>query len=717
MKKIFGIKIGGLHQKILLLVLINLIVFVLIFAALSIYQGNTLADIVGNARTQQQEAITQVSEDTMHQVIESSLTKSNSMQAYIADEMFSSVRKDVYTLQTLAESVFENRDNIEPGEVQLPDPAADGSVTAQVLYSEGVDYTKSEYLPYAAHLTGMMKAMYTSAEFSTNVYIGLNDGTHLAVDDKPSNKFDENGKIIPFPVRERPWYRQAAESGTLCFSGVMKDAYTDSVCITCSAPVYADNELIGVVGIDIFLDAMEAYVSQSLQNGGFICIIGDDGKIVFAPEGNGIFKVETFETAKDMRTSDNAGLSGFVTDALKEATGLRTVDVDGKQYYMAGTPINTVGWAAVSVIDKALTEQPTVMMLSEFDRISEEAAAAYREGSDTAGKAVLIIIICTLFVMIGGALHFAGRIVEPIESMTADIMEGGRTGKLFEMRDTYRTGDEIEVLAESFDDLSKKTKQYIIDITRITKEKERIGTELELARKIQADMLPNIYPAFPDRPEFDIYATMTPAKEVGGDFYDFFLIDDDHLGMVMADVSGKGVPAALFMMMSKILINNYAMQGGSPGKVLEQTNSAICRKNEEEMFVTVWFGILEISTGRITAANAGHEFPILRKPDGDFELFRDKHGFVIGGMAGMKFKEYEIMLEKGGTLFLYTDGVPEATNASEELFGTERLIEALNMNKEKGPRQLLPEIKKAVDDFVGEADQFDDLTMLAVTLM
>jgi sigma-B regulation protein RsbU (phosphoserine phosphatase) len=230
-------------------------------------------------------------------------------------------------------------------------------------------------------------------------------------------------------------------------------------------------------------------------------------------------------------------------------------------------------------------------------------------------------------------------------------------------------------------------------------------------------MLPNIYPAFPDVTEFDIYATMTPAKEVGGDFYDFFLIDEDHLGMVMADVSGKGVPAALFMMISKIIINNYAMQGLSPAKVLEQTNALICRNNDEDMFVTVWFGVLELSTGVITASNAGHEYPIVRKANGDFELYKDKHGFVIGGMEGMKYKEYQITIEKGGSLFLYTDGVPEATNGEKVLFGTDRLIEALNKHKDCSVTDLLKNIKAEVDGFVGDAEQFDDLTMLGLTYM
>ncbi len=278
------------------------------------------------------------------------------------------------------------------------------------------------------------------------------------------------------------------------------------------------------------------------------------------------------------------------------------------------------------------------------------------------------------------------------------------------------SGDEIEHLVKTMAKMEDDLYEYGSNLLRITKEKERIGTELELARKIQADMLPNIFPPFPDRNDFDIYATMTPAKEVGGDFYDFFLIDDDHLGMVMADVSGKGVPAALFMMMSKILLNNFVMQGGSPAKVLEQINGVICQNNDEEMFVTVWIGVLEISTGRITAANAGHEYPVIRKADGDFELFKDKHGFVVGGMEGMRYKEYEMQLEKGGTLFLYTDGVPEATNGENELFGTDRLLEAMNQCRDADPKTLLTNVKSAVDEFVGEAEQFDDLTMLGITL-
>ena len=277
-----------------------------------------------------------------------------------------------------------------------------------------------------------------------------------------------------------------------------------------------------------------------------------------------------------------------------------------------------------------------------------------------------------------------------------------------------RPHNEIGQLSEDVSDLASELDDHLERIRAITADKERIGAELSLATRIQAAMLPSVFPAFPDRTEFDVYASMDPAKAVGGDFYDFFLVDEDHLCLVMADVSGKGVPAALFMMASKIILQSCAMLGQSPGEILMKTNEAICSKNPEDMFVTVWVGILELSTGTLTAANAGHEYPILKKPDGGFELFRDRHGLVLGGMAGMRYREYTLCLEPGTKLFLYTDGVPEATDASQALFGMDRTLAALNAQPDASPEQLLKNVRRAVDDFVQDAEQFDDLTMLCV---
>ena len=245
-------------------------------------------------------------------------------------------------------------------------------------------------------------------------------------------------------------------------------------------------------------------------------------------------------------------------------------------------------------------------------------------------------------------------------------------------------------------------------------EKERVSTELSLATRIQSSFLPKIFPPFPDRHEFDLYASMTPAREVGGDLYDFFLIDDDHLCLVIGDVSGKGVPASLFMMLSSALIHHVAMHELSPAKILTEVNAEICNRNPEEMFVTVWLGVLEISTGVLTAASAGHEYPTLRMPGGDFELIKDKHGFVVGGMPGIRYREYTLNLEPGSRLFVYTDGVPEATDASQQMYGTDRMIQALNTAKDKDPGSILSAVKDSVSSFVGSAEQFDDLTMLCL---
>ena len=249
-------------------------------------------------------------------------------------------------------------------------------------------------------------------------------------------------------------------------------------------------------------------------------------------------------------------------------------------------------------------------------------------------------------------------------------------------------------------------------ITRITAEKERIGTEMQMATRIQEGMMPH---AVPDRKEFDVFALMDPAKEVGGDFYDYFMIDQDHLCLVIADVSGKGVPAALFMMASKIILQSCAMLGSSAGEILTRTNQAVCSSNRANMFLTVWLGILEISTGKMTCANAGHEYPFLARRGEAFKRLRDKHGFVIGGMDGVQYQEYVLNLQPGDRIFVYTDGVTEANSVEGELFGMDRLQNALNRDPGTDCKDLIGNVRQAVDTFALSAPQFDDITMLSFT--
>lgn len=353
-------------------------------------------------------------------------------------------------------------------------------------------------------------------------------------------------------------------------------------------------------------------------------------------------------------------------------------------------------------------------------------------------QTLILLIAVVALIMAGLILLLVNRtIVLPINQMARAALQyvsdrrtsegrsasaGGRRAAAGEEEEersaisklNIRTGDEIQALSEAIKTMELEINEYIQDLTAVTAEKERIGAELNVATQIQADMLPRIFPAFPEREEFDVYATMNPAKEVGGDFYDFFLVDDDHLAVVIADVSGKGVPAALFMVIAKTLIKNHAQNQEAPGTVFTQTNEQLCEGNDAGLFVTGWMGVLEISTGKFVYVNAGHNPPLLKRAGGTFEWLKSRPGFVLAGMEGVRYRENTLQLEPGDRLYLYTDGVTEATNSHEELFGDERLQNALNEYMDLPVEQFLPKIKECIDAFVGGADQFDDITMLAL---
>ena len=314
------------------------------------------------------------------------------------------------------------------------------------------------------------------------------------------------------------------------------------------------------------------------------------------------------------------------------------------------------------------------------------------------------------------------KIVEPINEMAKAGEEYGRSRKdgsgeeeRFFGKLDISTGDELENLSLVMKDMEEDISVYEKNMADIIGEKERMKTEMDMATRIQSSMVPHTFPPFPERSEFDIYASMDPAREVGGDFYDFFFVDDDHLAVVMADVAGKGIPAALFMMASKILIKTRsASDGPSPAKILEGVNDQMCASNNTDMFVTVWLGILEISTGRLTAASAGHEYPVLKRAGGKYEIYKDKRGFVLGGMEDSKYTDYVIDLEKGDSIFLYTDGIAEASNGNKELFGTDRMTDALNEDPDRSPEETLSAMKKAIETFTEGEEQFDDITMMCL---
>ena len=707
--------IGGIENKVLNLILVTVIILAAAFFSVTAYNSSMLAKLTEQTNQKQLDAITSSTAEMIDQVVDGTMARTTQLGALITDELFDGLGVRVNMLGEYAGKLFSGDVDVRPVPYKAPDPEKEGEVRAQLILADGVKLTPhlKQRLGIAANMSDMMISLFGASEVTNSCFIALPEGVFLVADDRPQSKYDESGEMISYDPRTRPWYQQAVEAGELIFTDTEFDAFTGDIGIVCAMPVYRDGKLVAVVGSDLFLTSMQAAIQASDSEGGFQFVVNQNGHVVFSPKTEGILQVEESTEALDLRQSGNEDLSALVSDALQAETQVRHIDLDDGSYYMVGSPMGTVGWALISAYSEQVAAQPITEMQESYEQIQQEAVTTYRSNINRSRNRTLLILLLILLILLANALILGKKIVKPLNSITQRIFELNESNLEFKMEDTFRTGDEIQTLAESFADLSHKTVVYMDQVRNVTAEKERIGTELRMANQIQESVLPNIFPAFPDREEFDIYATMDPAKEVGGDFYDFFLIDKDHLGIVIADVSGKGVPAALFMMASKIILQSCAMLGRSPAEILTRTNEAICSNNRMEMFVTVWFGILDLKTGLITGANAGHEYPAVKRGEG-YELFKTKHGMVIGAMENVTYSEYRLQLQPGDRLFLYTDGLPEATDASEEMFGVNRVLDVLNENTQCSVTDTLVRMTEAVSEFVDGAEQFDDLTMLCL---
>lgn len=525
--------------------------------------------------------------------------------------------------------------------------------------------------------------------------------------------------MVEYDARESTWYKEASKlpEGGIYWTNPTPDASGRGLSLICAMPVYVDGELVGVAGSGGDINNIRELVQGTT--------IGETGYAVLvntAVEGslNIIASADTDETSElnvfhdNLFNSGNAQLLAVLDKIAGKQSGIEQISLDGADCYIAYSPMSVTEWTMVTVIEveDASISGPIEALQENADSITAETTSQMNGKLGVIAALFVLVAVVVTALVVFLSYKFSHRLAQPLALLTdgAKKISGGELDFNIEVR----SNDEAEELGEAFNHMTRSLKEYIENLSRVTAEKERIGAELHVATQIQASMLPCIFPAFPERSEFDIFASMTPAKEVGGDFYDFFLVDEDHLALVIADVSGKGVPAALFMVIAKTLLKNRAQMGSSPKEVLEVVNNQLCENNEAEMFVTVWLGIYEISTGKLRAANAGHEYPAVRRKNGRFELFKDKHGFVLAGMEDLRYKEYELFLDEGDELFVYTDGVTEATDKDNRLYGTDRLLEALNAASGSEPGMLLASVKADIDSFVAGAPQFDDITMLCL---
>ncbi|MBQ4400713.1 MAG: SpoIIE family protein phosphatase [Synergistaceae bacterium] len=484
------------------------------------------------------------------------------------------------------------------------------------------------------------------------------------------------------------WYLRCSKTETTGFTDIYDDHYGRGKMMTAFAPFYdAEGNFAGAMGLDILItDLYRAIVAIDMGRGVYAFLVDHNGKLISSPDNP--------NTESAMLTDDPDITPQIAREIL---SGRTSVALSDKDMYYAYTPIRSTGW-------KLCIKMPRSLVLSPLSYIYENMNLAIT-------ILLLSFVIINIIVQLVGR-KFSERLVAPILRLGHDVdkISGGD----LEHRAEIVSDDEIGDLARHFNGMTASLRKHIAHLAEVTAEKERIGAELSIATQIQADMLPKIIPPFLNHEAFDISATMRPAKEVGGDFYDFFMVDDDHLALVMADVSGKGVPAALFMVVAKTLIKNRAMMGGTPGEILRDVNNQLCENNDSSLFVTVWLGILELSTGKVIASNAGHEPPAVRRAGGKYELFGTAENTAVAIMEDMEFTESEFQLEHLDTLYLYTDGVTEATNSGNELYGTDRMIDELNRTLGAPADEVLDIMNKSVMDFTGDAVQFDDVTMLCL---
>ena len=716
MKKYKNLVIGGIQQKVFNVMLVTILLLVAAYTAVIVYQAVNLKKLTAETNLRQKEAIVEISGTTMDAVVADSLASRTEMSAKLADDLFAKLASTVRILADSAENLLQSPGLYPARPFALPDASLDGTITMQLVGETGGmpgDPATLEKLGLLANLSDLMTALYRNAGTSS-VYIAVPEGYMLCVDDKSGSRVDEQGNILTIPVRERPWYLGAAQSDSIFFTDVLQDTFTGEIGITCTIPIRQNGRLVAVAAADLFLDQMADAVINSGDVVHYTCIINNQGHVVFSPQNQGTLRARTAEEADDLRFSEQADLAAFVREAMNGATGVRELDLDGDRVYLAGAPVETLGWAVLSLVDKAATERPAVMMQEQFDSALSEAETIFNEGLDRSKQTIIILILAVLILGSMAALTVSKRIVKPLERMTHKVRSLGGKNLQFQMEDEYRTGDEIEVLAESFATLSAKTLQYVDQVKRVTAEKERIGAELTMANAIQRSQLPRLFPPFPNRHEFNLFATMKPAKEVGGDFYDFFMVDNDHVALVMADVSGKGVPAALFMMVTRMLIKSRLQSGESPSEALTNVNRQLCESNELGFFVTAWLAVLEISTGKGIAVNAGHEHPALRRSGGKYELVLYRHSLALAALDGVQFRQHEFQLFPGDSVFVYTDGVTEATSSEKELFGTDRMLEALNKAPDAEPDEILATVMGEINRFMDGEEQFDDITMLCL---
>ena len=707
----------NIHKKVLTLVLGTglatfLVLGIFSYVAKSIVQRDMekMSDELG-------EKSAGYTDEVLTGELELSLGELAKAKAEFINREMSITRENAKILADAMTNIMSHPENYMPK--TCPDPRTQSVKNGQTYLifapeiRDKVTPALMQEISIAANISNLLEEMTRAySKYNCTAFAGSAKGwyfcSRIVLGNDGKVNFNENipfshERIYDFDPRKRPWYEKAAAAKKpvvsdlyMTLSGTGEKSYQQ---IGASAPFYdAAGNFAGVVGLDYSNEDIYAWINKkSLANSDLNFVLNEYNEILFSSNN-----------------ADKRFFNKATQAVIKDESGVVQISIEGKDFYVAFAPMPDINWTFCMVVseDEILTSTESThnYLLQQIkilqDKMNQEYS--YMNGVFVVIPVALLII---LFLM---STKLSRRFVKPINELTDGVREIS-AGNL-DKKIAINTGDEIEHLAICYNAMTDEIKTYMKNLEKETAEKERIATELDVAKEIQNGMLPK---DFPSRADFELFATMTPAKEVGGDFYDFYMLDEKHLAITVADVSGKGISAALFMVVSKTILNNFAetfykQNGLAP--VVAAANEQLCANNDAMMFVTVFIGVLNLETGEFTFVNAGHNPPVIYHAAENHCDFLDvKKNFVMGPMDGIPFAEQKISLAAGDLIFIYTDGVTEALNVADEEYLPDRLIKFMNETDCRAPLQtLLKNIRSDVAEHVGEAAQSDDITMFAL---
>ena len=715
MKKLNGLFSKGLAGKLIRFVIIFVLGLGLVFFVMLDVQTSLLKKAVKDEEVSRLNLIQGEYRQSMDEYNEDSLLQLNIWAADKTDDDFWIVEHDMKSLGLQVEDVFRHPDHYARIPVKEPRKENAGKYVLQLLCpngSENVDPKTIEIMERLANLGPMMEEMVRGNEgYTLDLYISTPDNVTLAMDNLSDGKFKEDGSIRDYIPSTRPWYKGAVETGGMFISSAVHSYFYDFNEVIFGYPIYVDGELVAVLEASTKLGVIEENMkTRNVGKEGFSVLISKDGQLVCSQREQGELALRD-DLSEDIRTSVNPQLGEMIKHALSGAKDVDIITVDGEQFYAAHAPLETIGWTQFSFASVKEMTEPINNLVKDMEKSTDDTI---KDISTDFSKHTVLLILGLLILMLIAILmasKIAKKRVRPIEQMSESVRSFVGENLEFKMQDVYKTGDEIQQLAESFDHMSTKMKEYLDEIIENTAEKERVKAEMEAATQIQKKMLPAVAPDFYGKNGYELFAKMETAKEVGGDLYDFYYLDDDRLVLMIGDVSGKGITAALFMALSKQMIKSQVLlHGGDLVEAMNEANKRLCEESVDAMFVTAWIGVLTLSTGALEFVNAGHVYAAVKRDNGEFVLEEDDHCVLMAGVDFAKYKLNRTTLNAGDVVYLYTDGVTEAHDKDDRLFGEERLLAALNEKADASCQELDETVRRRVFEFAGETEQYDDIT-------